>query len=388
MTLVAGTECGLAVNKPPYGGLRYAELGSECVLALASCPALLELGCDFWSQLRERILNALLVVRLLASRRGTRNPCPRAAGDCLAHRAHSDAELDTKRRCRLACSVPSAALDHDLLRESRTRDSLAEDKCAIPALVLAAVLGSRSVGQVEQPVVPTATRTVTDIKSFRPRSDKCLQDKLMHQPVTSFAVPVQGDAQVINRPRARRETKQAPSLAAAFASMEAADTPEVRDLVQPLKFRYWQPALRLPCVGHRSNESHQPECPLDKHVNRHGLAPAVSLNPHRRIPGMVRPRTQDAARHPAPSPVAYVYYPDHATDPALIADLVKSFPARHREPVLNLTAGRDTLFHGRSLPLRQGPGRGVISTVRSAITYLLIIADSLAISAGIRRGDA
>jgi hypothetical protein len=77
----------------------------------------------------------------------------------------------------------------------------------------------------------------------------------------------------------------------------------------------------------------------------------------------------------------------------LVADLVQIFPSGNGQPPFCAVAGRPerlTRSHcgllGRSW--RSGPGCGVGSTVRAAITYLLILADSLANSALIGPGGA
>ena len=211
---------------------RYAVLPGQVVLKLACRMTLAGFPDDLRRQLRGGMRGAFPVVRLPPSWYRTRHPCPGITGNRLAHRTHIDAELGSENSSRLAGDIPSAALDHDLLREARTLDPLTADKRAIPEFIRAAVLGLRSVGQVDEPVIETASGAMTDFLTFRRGTDERFHDELMYQPGSPLAVPVKADAQMPISSARHCGAKQAPTLSLALASVEAANLALVTDCVQ------------------------------------------------------------------------------------------------------------------------------------------------------------
>jgi hypothetical protein len=124
----------------------------------------------------------------------------------------------------------------------------------------------------------------------------------------------------------------------------------------------------------------------DQLVHKHGLRPAVHGRGDAQVPAFVR---GCRAKHLPPvgiaSSVAVDHYPVDTPHATLVTDLVRAFQPLGRQPSLGRSI---TCSHCGLLvrSWRSGPDHGARNTVRAAIKFLLIIADSSAISAAIGAG--
>jgi len=125
----------------------------------------------------------------------------------------------------------------------------------------------------------------------------------------------------------------------------------------------------------------------DQLVHQPGLRAAIHVENYPQVTAVADGRPKHRPAVGVLPSVAVDHYPVHAAHAALVADLVRAFCPSDRQPSL----GHSIIRSHCGLLYRSwwsGPGCGARNTVRAAIEFLLIIADSPAFSATVGTGDS
>lgn len=306
----------------------------------------------------------------------------------LTETRHANSVLPGQLRERLAGSKAPSAVKYSSGREFGVSVSLPPDH-RIVADPVQMVLVHGSPAKVGKRIVKFACWTMPPLSpSSGARTDECREHKHVHAVPRGVAVPAERDHQVaVLLENGGKLARLLASAHGAMRKMPAPYSPEVRYFVPVLEARNREPAF--PIGGWRG----WVECFLGKGINRKAHFSVVPCQRYPLFSAGLSPQAHELARDRTPAAASGVDGAVQAAHSALVADLVQIFPSGNGQPPFCAVAGRPerlTRSHcgllGRSW--RSGPGCGVGSTVRAAITYLLILADSLANSALIGPGGA
>jgi len=318
--------------------------------------------------------------RMYARSRPQLDACPGRSFNGLTEPARTDIEFACQVNQSLSGGAAIPAFKDGGGGELRSIPA----RVAVSAPILM-VLGHGSPAEIRQRVDVPSCRAMTGLFSRLPRPVKGRQHKSVHVDIFGLAVLAQRHHQVSagSLGNGREQVRTIAPPPRTMRRMPAAHPAEVRHVVPVLEPWCRQPALKLiRRIGGRRVKGL-----LDKQVNSPVLLCADPVQGHRRASRSVSPLPKDPAGDSALAVAAASYRAVQAADPVPVADFVQPFPAGNGKPALGRSIVR---IHCGLLDRSawSGPGSGVCSTVRAAIAFLPILADSLAISGTIRRVTA